>query len=50
MDERLHAFFHHRAGRGDELVVVDLDGAGGHLVEALEDGVQTVSKQVESRI
>lgn len=35
MDESFHVFFHGGAGRRGDLVVLDSDGAGGHLVEAL---------------
>ena len=35
VDERLHALLHRGTRRGDELVVVNLHGTGGHLVQTL---------------
>lgn len=35
VNERLHALLHRGTRRGDELVVVNLHGTGGHLVQAL---------------
>jgi hypothetical protein len=35
VDEGFHRFLHGCTGRGDDLVVIDLDGSGWHLVEAL---------------
>lgn len=35
VDQALHGLFHGRARRGDEFVVVDLDGAAGDFIEAL---------------
>ena len=37
MDQGFHGFLHGRSGRGYDLLVVDLDGTEGHLVEALRD-------------
>lgn len=40
VDESFHVFFHGGAGRRGDLVVLDPDGAGGHLVEALVDDAE----------
>jgi hypothetical protein len=37
MDQGLHGFLHGRSGRGYDLLVVNLDGTEGHLVETLRD-------------
>jgi hypothetical protein len=44
VDEGLHVFLHGSAGRGSDLVVFDLYGAGGHLVEALVDDAEGLAE------
>lgn len=48
MDERLHRLLHARAWRGHELVVVDFDLAGGHLVEALLDDAEGLPELLDA--
>lgn len=43
MDERLHAFLHRRARRGDKLVVVDFNGTRRDFVQALADDTQALA-------
>jgi len=44
VDETFHALLHAGTRRRHELVVVDLDSASGHLVEALVDNAQTFTE------
>jgi hypothetical protein len=37
MDEGLHGFLHGCSWGWDDLVVIDLDGSGWHLVQTLVD-------------
>lgn len=48
MDERLHVLLHGGSGRGGDLVVLDADRAGGHLVEALVDDAERLSELLHS--
>lgn len=44
VDEGLHVLLHGGAWRGGDLVVLDADGAGGHLVEALVDDAEGLAE------
>lgn len=44
VNEGLHVLLHGGARRGSDLVVLDADGAGGHLVEALVDDAQRLAE------
>jgi hypothetical protein len=44
VNQRLHVLLHGRAGRGRDLVVLDLDGAGGHVVQALVDDAEGLAE------
>lgn len=44
VDEGLHVLLHGGAGRGRDLIVLDADGAGGHLVEALVDDAEGLAE------
>lgn len=44
VNESLHVLLHGCAGRGSDLVVLDLDGAGGDLVEALVNDAQGLAE------
>lgn len=44
VDERFHVLLHRGAGRGRDFVVLDADGAGGHLVEALVDDAEGLAE------
>lgn len=44
VDEGLHVLLHGGAGRRGDLVVFDLDGAGGHLVQTLVDDAQRLAE------
>ena len=44
VDEGLHVLLHGGAGRGRDLVVLDADGAGGHLIEALVDDAERLTE------
>lgn len=45
VNERLHAFLHHSTRGWNNLVIIDLDSARGHLVQALKkvQGISTSS-------
>ena len=44
VDESLHVLLHCGAGRRSDLVVLDLDGASGHLVQALVDDAERLAE------
>ncbi len=44
VDQGLHVLLHGGAGRWRDLVVLNADGAGGHLVEALQDDAKRLSE------
>ena len=44
VNKGLHVLLHGRAGRGRDLVVLDLDGAGGHVVQALVDDAERLAE------
>lgn len=44
VDEGLHVLLHGGTGRRGDLVVLDLDGAGRHLIEALVDDAQGLAE------
>lgn len=44
VDESLHVLLHGGAGRRGDLVVLDADGAGGHLVETLVDDAERLAE------
>ena len=44
VDESLHVLLHCGAGRRRDLVVLDLDGASGHLVQALVDDTKGLTE------
>lgn len=44
VDEGLHVLLHGGTGRRGDLVVLNLDGAGGHLVEALVDNAEGLAE------
>lgn len=48
VDEGLHVLLHGGTGRRGDLVVLDLDGAGGHLVEALVDDAEGLAELLHS--
>ena len=43
VDERFHALLHRRARWRDKLVVIDLNGTGRYLVQALQNVTQFMS-------
>lgn len=44
VDESLHVLLHGSTGRRSDLVVLDLDGASGHLVQALVDNAERLTE------
>lgn len=48
VDEGLHVLLHGGTGRRGDLVVFDLDWAGGHLVEALVDDAEGLAELLHS--
>lgn len=44
VDESLHVLLHGGTGRRGDLVVLDLDGASGHLVQALVDDAEGLTE------
>lgn len=48
VDEGLHVLLHGGSGRRRDLVVLDADGAGGHLVQALVDDAEGLSELLHS--
>jgi len=44
VDESLHVLLHGSTGRRGDLVVLDLDGASGHLVQALVDDAEGLTE------
>lgn len=44
VDESLHVLLHGSTGRGHDLVVLDTDGAGGHLVQTLLDDAERLAE------
>ena len=44
VDQSLHVLLHGGAGRRRDLVVLDTDGPGGHLVQALVDDAEGLAK------
>ena len=44
VDQSLHVFLHGCPRRGGDFVILDSDGAGGHLVEALVDDAEGLAE------
>lgn len=44
VDQSLHVLLHGSTGRGHDLVVLDTDGASGHLVQALLDNAERLAE------
>lgn len=48
VDQSFHVLLHGDTGRGRDLVVVDADGAGGHLVQTLVDDAEGLAELLHS--